>query len=71
MLHNVLLYLIVTVNIKIKLFGLFYFQTLIKDILPDCKVGPHEGTSLQFLIPCIMQSGPQLSNFQSLEEKIT
>ncbi|VCW97827.1 unnamed protein product [Gulo gulo] len=41
-----------------------------KDILSDCKVGPHEGTSLQFLILCIMQSGPQLSNFQILEEKI-
>lgn len=68
---NLLPYFIVTVNIKIELIGLFYFQKLMKDIVSDCKVGPHEGTSLQFLILCVMQSGPQLSNFQILEEKIT
>ena len=69
MLYNLLLNLIVT--IKIELVDLFHFQKLMKDILFDCKFGPHEGTSLQFLIPSVMQSDPHWSNFQILYEKIT
>ena len=69
MLYNLLLNLIIT--IKIELVGPLYFQKLMKNILFDCKFGPHEGIPLQFLIPSIMQSDPHWSDFQILSEKIT
>lgn len=69
MLNNLLLNLIIT--IKIELVGPFYFQKLMKNILFDCKSGPHEGISLQCLIPSVMQSDPRWSDFQILNEKIT
>lgn len=66
MLYNFLLNLIIIINIKIELIGLFYFQKLMKTIPSDCKVGLHEGTSLQFLIPSVTQSYPRWSDFQNL-----
>ena len=69
MLYNLLLNLIIT--IKTELVGPFYFQKLMKNIFFDCKSGPHEGISLQFLIPSVMQSDPHWSNFQIIYEKIT
>lgn len=51
---------------KTELIGLLYFEKLMEDILSDCKAGPHEGASLQFLTPSTMQSDPHWSNFQIL-----